>query len=251
MTRSDIQEVFTGVYPFELVDSMLASYERALAEYKKAHWQYFGNEIGQFVEVARRMIEYQLDNKYTPLSTKLPIFNEGVLKAWEKYDSKYLEEYRIVIPRCLYSMYCIRNKRGMIHKNHIDPNRMDATMLLGSTKWVLSEFLRLISTLTFEETETVVNSIMSKETSIMWDTGSCIRVLNTKMASKDKILCLLYTKDGMTDTELQVAIEYKNFSDFKKILRILHKNRLIEYQVPKCILSPLGIDRAEKLFETS
>ena len=74
MTRSDIQKVLTTAYPAELVDSMLTSYENALAEYKKEHWQYFGNEIGQFVEVARRMIEYQLDNRYTPLAKKLDNF---------------------------------------------------------------------------------------------------------------------------------------------------------------------------------
>ena len=55
MTRSDIQKVLMTVYPAELVDSVLTSYENALAEYKKEHWQYFGNEIGQFVEVARRL----------------------------------------------------------------------------------------------------------------------------------------------------------------------------------------------------
>ena len=35
MTRSDIQKVLTTAYPAELVDSMLTSYENALAEYKK------------------------------------------------------------------------------------------------------------------------------------------------------------------------------------------------------------------------
>ena len=99
MTRSDIQKVLTTVYPAELVDSMLTSYENALTEYKKEHWQYFGNEIGQFVEVARRMIEYQLDNRYTPLADKLANFNEKILTAWENYDSKVSEVYRIVSPR--------------------------------------------------------------------------------------------------------------------------------------------------------
>lgn len=248
MTRSDIQNVLTTVYPPELVDAMLTSYENALAEYKKEHWQYFGNEIGQFVEVARRMIEYQLDNQYTPLSNKLTNFNEKILTAWENYDATFSEVYRIVIPRCLYSMYCLRNKRGMIHKSHIDPNRMDATVLLSNTKWVLAEIFRQVSTMSFEETEEIVNSIMIKETSIVWDTGTCLRILDTKMPSKDKVLCLLYMREKMTDAELQNSIEYKNVSEFKKILRDLHKNKLIEYCVPNCILSPLGIARAEKLY---
>lgn len=247
MTRSDIQKVLTTVYPTELVDSMLTSYENALAEYKKEHWQYFGNEIGQFVEVARRMIEYQLDNRYTPLADKLSNFNERILTAWENYDSKFSEVYRIVIPRCLYLMYCLRNKRGMIHKSHIDPNRMDASVLLSNTKWVLAEIFRQVSTMSFEETEEIVNSIMCKESSIVWDTGNCLRILDTKMSCKNKVLCLLYMKDGQSDADLQKSTEYKNTTEFKRVLKALHKEKLIEYTDSKCILSPTGLMEAEIL----
>ena len=247
MTKSDIKNTLTTVYPTELVESMLTSYENALTEYKKGHWQYFGNEIGQFVEVARRMIEYQLDNRYTPLADKLANFNERILTAWENYDSKFSEVYRIVIPRCLYSMYCLRNKRGMIHKSHIDPNRMDASVLLSNTKWVLAEIFRQVSTMSFEKTEEIVNSIIRKESSIVWDTGDGLRILDTKMSCKNKVLCLLYMKDGQLDTDLQKSTEYKNTTEFKRVLRSLHKEKLIEYSDSKCILSPTGLIEAETL----
>lgn len=247
MTRSDIQNVLMATYPAELIDSMLTSYENALREYRRGNWQYFGNEVGQFVEVVRRLIEYQLDATYTPITDKLSIFNERVLTAHEQHDKSISEVYRVIIPRCLYSMYCIRNKRGMIHKSQISPNKMDASLLLANMKWVLAELFRMVSTMSFEETETIINSIINKETTVIWNTGTVLRVLDTKMVSKDKVLCLLYMKDGATDVELQKATEYKNFSDFKKILRALHRDKLIEYDAPKCLLSPLGIERAEIL----
>ena len=248
MVRSDIQAILERAYPEELVDSMLISYEKALAEYKKGHWQYFGNEIGQFIEVARRVIEYQLDGKYTPLTTTLSIFSEKVLMGIEGHSATIPEVYRVVIPRILYSMYCLRNKRGMIHKSNIDPNKMDATVLLGNTKWVLAELFRLASTLPFEETAAAIDSIMCRETSIIWDTGASLRILDIKMAAKDKVLCLLYVKDNQSEHELRRSIEYKNSSEFKRILKALHKDKLIEYSEEKCILSPIGILRAESLF---
>jgi hypothetical protein len=247
VTRSDILLVLEATYPHELADSLLTNYENALREYKKSNWQYFGNEIGQFIEVARRIIEYHLDSKYTPLADKLKNFNEKILIEWENHDSKYPEVYRIIIPRCLYAMYCLRNKRGMIHKNQIDPNKMDATVLLGNTKWVLAELFRMASMLSFEDTEAVINTIMNKETSIVWNTGNCLRILDTKMSAKNKVLCLLYIHDGQADTELQNSIEYKNTTDFRKLLKSLHKDKFIEYSSSKCLISPLGIDIAEKL----
>lgn len=147
MTRSEIKTSLEAVYPQELTDALLTSYEHAIIEYRKSHWQYFGNEIGQFIEVARRIIEYQLSGNYTPLADRLTIFSEKVLISLESHSSTISEVYRVLIPRTLYAMYCLRNKRGMIHKSSIDPNKMDATVLLGNAKWILAEFFRLASTL--------------------------------------------------------------------------------------------------------
>ena len=247
MTKSDIQTVLESVYPHELAESLLTNYESALKEFRKGNWKYFGNEIGQFIEVSYRMIEFQLTANFTPLANKLPNFNERILTAWENYGSTYDEVYRI--PRCLYAMYCIRNKRGMIHKNHIDPNKIDATILLNDAKWILAEFFRLSSTLSFEETEGIINSIMCKENSLIWDTGSVLRVLDTRMSCADKVLCLLYMRNSQTDTELRNSVEYKNPTEFKRVLKNLHAKRMIEYAAPNCTLSPLGIQRAEEILK--
>jgi len=247
MTRSNICTILGAAYPPELVDALLEGYEHALAEYKKGNWQYFGNEIGQFIEVARRMVEYSLDSKYTPLTEKLSIFSENVLTALENHSKTISETYRIIIPRTLYAMYCLRNKRGMIHKSYIDPNKMDATVLLGNAKWVLAEFFRLASSLPFDETADVIDSIMCRETSLIWNTGSTLRILNNKMSAKQKVVCLLYIEDRQADSALQASIEYKNTTEFRRILRTMHRERWIEYSNNTCLLSPIGEEMAEKL----
>lgn len=206
MTRSEIKTSLEAVYPQELTDALLTSYEHAIIEYRKSHWQYFGNEIGQFIEVARRIIEYQLSGNYTPLADRLTIFSEKVLISLESHSSTISEVYRVLIPRTLYAMYCLRNKRGMIHKSSIDPNKMDATVLLGNAKWILAEFFRLASTLPFEETEAIIESIICRETSVVWDTGTSLRILDTRMSAKDKVLCLLYVKDMLRDDASYRAI---------------------------------------------
>lgn len=137
----------------------------------------------------------------------------------------------------------------MIHKNHIDPNKMDATILLNDTKWILAEFFRLSSTLSFEETESIIDSIMCKESSLIWDTGSVLRVLDTKMSCADKVLCLLYMRNSQTDAELRNSVEYKNPTEFKRVLKTLHNKRMIEYAAPNCTLSPLGVQRVEEILK--
>ena len=248
-----IEQVLDVVFPSEIVSPLIISYKKSLIEYRKHHWQYVGNEIGQFVECSRRIIEFRLNNGiYTSFSKKLPIFSSNVLDTWEKTPSTIASEsYRLIIPRVLYSMYCIRNKRGMIHKGHISPNYLDASLLLANQKWVLAEIFRLESKLSFPETEDIINSIINKEIDILWEfeiEGTIIRrVLNTKLNARQKILCLLYTEDKQSEDILLKSIEYSNRSSFHKLLLQLHKERLIEFSNSRCILSPLGINQAESI----
>lgn len=247
METNNIKDILINEYPEELVDSILECYLKALTEYRKGNWKYVGTEIGQFIENCRRMIEYKLNNSYTPLCQILSNFNEKELKNLENESGQV--EYRIIIPRLLYSLYAIRNKRGMIHTSHINPNYMDATLLINNVKWILSELVRLSSNIDFDKSNELINSIMSKENNIIWEVNGKIRILNTKIDTQNKILCLLYYKDNQTDSFLCDMLEYKNFSRFKNILKKLHKERFIEYDNTNCILSPKGKLKAEEILK--
>ncbi|EAC6873271.1 hypothetical protein BSX36_10475 [Listeria monocytogenes] len=247
----EVNKILSQSIPNELVSSLINSYTLSLKEYKKESWQYYGNQVGQFIECARRCIEHLVLGTHTPFNSKLSIFNEKTLLTFENASSSIPEEYRIIIPRILYSMYCIRNKRGMIHKNHIDPNKMDSSILLSSEKWVLAEFVRQNSQLGFDKTFELIESIIVKENLIIWDSGELLRILDTKMKSENKIVCLLYFKDKQHEDELIQSIEYSNPSSFRNILSKLHKERLIEYAKPICSLSPKGVQHAENILSAS
>ena len=219
-----------------------------MLEYRKRDWKNCIATIGQFNEACFRIINLELTGNYIDLATKLPNFTNGILNNWEQYSSKD-EIFRTVMPRILFSMYCLRSKRGAVHLSNIDPNEIDSTVLLYQTKWFLSELIRLISNLPFNETADLIKQIISKENELVWNTGKKLRILSPKLKAKDQILCLLYTKDKLSDKELFDCVEYTNFSLFKsRLLRDLHKKRFIEYEKPYCLLSPIGMLEAEKIF---
>jgi len=173
--------------------------------------------------------------------------NDIELKKWENSSLTKIDEYKLILPRMIFSMTCIRNKRGMIHKNHIDPNKIDARVLLYQMKWVLAEFVRLASQNTFEETARIIDSIIYRETQLIWDGAGTLRVLNNTMRAEDKVICLLYMRDGQSESELRKSIEYVNPTRFRALLMKLHSNRIIEYNSEKCLISPKGSLIAEKL----
>lgn len=248
MQINEIENKLKNKYPAELCSAILGAYLKSIAEFRKHNWKYSASEIGAFIENSFRIVQYITQGKYTPINKQMPTFNQSLLNTFENAPTTIDESFRIIIPRILYSMYCIRNKRGVIHPNAINPNRMDSQLLNNSAKWILAELYRLSICTNFESAENIINSIMDKEIDIIWDNGNCLRILDTKIATKNKILCLLYIENKQTSDKLQFSIEYKNKSNFKKILNQLHTQRLIEYQNEECILTPIGERKAEEIF---
>jgi len=67
MHRSNIETVLASEYQPDIIQSLIDNYIRALGEYRKGNWQYFGNEVGQFIECSRRMKEYKHTGIIIPL----------------------------------------------------------------------------------------------------------------------------------------------------------------------------------------
>lgn len=233
-------------FPDELVSKLMDAYENAIRECKKRNWKYFGNEMGRFVEVAIRMIELKTEGKYTNLKDKLAILNENRLKQFEQSQITNSISFRILIPRQLYAMYTIRNKRGMIHINEVDPNYMDATVLLNISKWILAEFVRNSKKIDYDDAVKIIEELIVKENAVIWIDEDIFKILDTHITLEVRILCILYYKNKIGESELFRLSEYSNITVFRKKLKKMHMEQKINYTKDKITISPIGINLAEK-----
>ena len=244
--RAKINKILGSAYDKEIVKNILSSYIEIQNNYLLKKWKASELDAGHFVESVRRAIELELFGSYTPFSKNLPRFNDAVLKKYEQ--GKGSESIRILIPRVLKSVYNIRNKRGVGHVGAISPNEMDSTLILYSVKWVLSELIRIKSTLSIQETQKLINDIVQRQIELLWETGKIKRVLDPKMPAVKQVLVLLLDQSPLYEDKLLDYIEYKNKTNFRKLLKYLHKKRLIEYRKDRfCEITPLGIKEAEKI----
>jgi len=235
-----IKNILTLAYGKEISDAIFDSFSNVEKYYFLHQWETLGLEAGHFVESTRRLLEWELFGHFTPFNTKLSNFNEKVLKSYEQVPKKE-EAFRIVIPRALFLIYTFRNKRGIGHVSDVLANRLDATFILGNVKWVVGEIIRLKSNMDFDETQHMIDKIINRKLSILWDENGITRVIDTSLKKKNQVLVLLYQKGPLLDLELQKIIEYKNTSRFKQVLQNLHRSRIIEYANSGiCTLSPSG-----------
>jgi hypothetical protein len=229
-----------------LVEALIEAYTEIESNYALRKWKARELDAGHFVEAARRLLEFELFEKtYTPIGTDLPRFTDQELKRYEQ--GKGDEAFRIHIPRALRTVYGIRNKRGIAHVGPVSPNEMDATLILYNVKWVLAELIRQASGLSPDATQKLVDTIIERRLSVLWKHGDLTRVL-VSMTAREQILVLLYDKNGQRDDDLLESIEYKSRPDFRKLLKQLHKKRLIELRPNgECFITPTGVLAAEEI----
>ncbi len=237
-----------SAYPAELVDALICAYKEIENNYAIGKWKASELDAGHFVEAARRILDQTLFSSYTPIGKSLVNFQDAELKRYEGADGD--ESFRLLIPRVLKSIYNIRNKRGVGHLGTISPNEMDATLILYSVKWVLAELVRLASGAIADpvSAQQAVNKIVERRLDLIWKEGDIVRVLQTGLHAWKQVLILLYDQNLQTEDTIRQIIEYKNSSDFRKVLKSLHTKRLVEYQLGRpIVITPAGVVEAEKL----
>lgn len=240
------KHILETAYPLEIVEALITSYAEVESNFRLGKWKVSELDAGHFVESARRLLEHTLFGYFTPFSEKIGSFSESTLKKYEQASGD--ESFRILMPRILYSIYCIRNKRGVGHIAAISPNEMDAVYILYATKWVLAELTRKAASIAPKDAEAIVKSIVEREIEAVWDDGESFIILEPKLKLAEKILITLYKRDNIVDGELQALVAYSNRTRFREQLKKLKQDLLIDYRPDKrCKISPLGIARAESI----
>lgn len=232
-------------YPNKLVLALLAAYSEIEINYSLGKWKASELDSGHFVEASRRILEHVLFGSHTPINKSLPGFSDSVIKKYEQASGD--ESYRMLIPRALKSIYNIRNKRGVGHLSDISPNEMDATYILNTSKWVLAEFLRLSSGQDPKVTQDAIAGIVEKKIGLIWKHEDITRILNEKISTRNQVLIILFDATEVNIETAQNITEYKNTTNFKKILKRLHSERFIEFDGARCRITPKGITEAEKI----
>jgi len=233
-------------FPADVCDALLVAYKEIEGNFFIQKWKATELDAGHFVEASRRLMEQELFGVYTPIGKGLSNFNDAELRRYENAAGD--ESLRMLIPRVLKSIYNVRNKRGIGHLGLISANEMDSTLILYSVKWVLAEFVRLATGADPSATQKMMDSIVERRIGVLWKAGGVQRILEKNMSTKDQVLVLLFDSSPRTEEELQQIIEYKRVGDFRKILRALHVQRLIEFFANgQCIITPKGLSSAEAI----
>lgn len=243
----DPKDAFNALPP-TLVADLVDAFQQVVKNYAEHRWEPSELNGGKLCEAAYTILTGYFAGTYEQRAHK-PQDMVSACRNLEK--EKGPRSARIQIPRMVMALYEIRNNRGVGHAGgDVDPNHMDATAVVYMSKWVVAELVRLLHGLTTDEATDLVDVLVEREVALVWRSGEKRRVLATGLSLRKGTLLLLSGITEARETDLASWLEQKRPADYRnKVLRPMHKERLIEYDqaAGTVALLPPGVAAAEAL----
>ena len=204
--RTKLISELSSKFPEELVQDLITSYEKVLAEFRKAAWDETLWKAGKFVENVFRLLYYVVHSK---VLDQVPSMNDLKREFVNLLSDKYQDSIRILIPRISTAMiYDPRSKKGAVHVKPIDPDYLDATLAVSACDWVLAEILRVYHTQETEEIQQIIRSILMRKVPFVEKHGKESFVTIPLGSAEDEVLLLLLdSRDGMDRKSIGASLK--------------------------------------------
>lgn len=240
-----------AVLSASLRDELLLEFQKITRNYRERRWEATELDGGRFSEVAYTILEGYLNGGNFPAKPSKPQRFDQACKQLDQADkNKYPKSARVTMPRVLVALYDIRNNRGVSHVGgEVSANHMDSAYVLHSTQWVMAEFVRMFHDTDLATATSIVDALVDRTIPLMWEVDGVTRILNPKISLSDGTLLLLHSSlNKLTDRILARSLEQDRLANYKRVLRKLHKERLLEYSeiTGLVTLSPTGVSRVEE-----
>lgn len=235
--------------PDGLRTPLLDAFHAILRNFRERRWEPSELNGGKLCEVVYTILRGYVDGKM-PSKPSKPTNMLGACQALEQATA-FPRAVRIQIPRMLISLYEIRNNRGVGHVGgDVDPNPMDARVVVEMAKWIMADLVRVFHGLDTAAAAEFVEGLIERTVPAVWDVGDRKRVLRPELTKKDQTLLLLYSANrAVRDSDLTKWVEHSNASVYRRdVLRLAHRERLLEYdeQSGEVRISPRGIAYVEE-----
>lgn len=250
MSGITVNKALSGL-PALLKEALLEEYRKILQNYLEHRWQPSELSAGIFCEIVYTILLHYPTGTYPNKGKKPSNFVEACRKL--ENVSGVPRSFQILIPRLLPALYEIRNNRGVGHAGgDVDSNPMDATAVVAMCKWTLAELIRVLHSLSTADAQKIADAVAERTIPLIWESGDVKRILNPTLGLKDQLLLFLATTSSQLNTaDLAAWTESRNRDHFRKVLRKLHSERMLNLSASgeKAQVLPPGTTYVEALLK--
>jgi hypothetical protein len=137
----DAISLLVPTFPAKHIKATLNHFENAVNDFGRGDWEDSIAKTGKFVEAILKAVATHCN---VPFESGRKFKADRVMNALGQLaDGSYDDSLRLLIPRACRAIYDIASNRGARHdSDEIDPNSMDANMVVPVSAWVLAEAIR-------------------------------------------------------------------------------------------------------------
>jgi hypothetical protein len=239
--------------PLGLRDPLLKEFNHIVQNYLERRWSPAELSGGLFCEIVYTMLDGYARSAYASSPSKPRDF-VGACRALEAH-THVPRSFQILLPRLLPALYEIRNNRGVGHVGgDVDPNHMDATAVLSMSSWVMAELIRVLHNLSIDDAQQLVDAIAERRIPLVWTGDQVKRVLDPKLSLENQVILLIASSPQKVNvTDLLSWCNAKNKTYFMKVLRGMHKRRMLELSENESLVQilPPGSKAVEQLVQAA
>jgi len=217
--------------PPGLRDPLLEEYRTIVQNFLEQRWLPSELSGGRFSEIVYTILDGHAKKSYAAAPSKPANLPEACKKLESKKLPHIPHSFQILIPRMLPALYDVRNNRNVGHVGgDVNPNHMDAVVVLSMANWVMAELVRVFHSLSIAQAQQLVDALAEVRLPVIWEGENGIkRVLRPELKLHEQILLLVAAcvPDASVDGIIE-WVEHDNTKYVMTTMRKLHAERKIE-----------------------
>jgi hypothetical protein len=248
--RAKVEALLAAQAPAPLVKALLDAYADLKDNFNFEKFRPSELEGGRFAEAAIRIVQHLATGLHDPMARPLPRF-DNIVRALENVPGANAHEsLRVHIPRALFTVYGVRNRRDVGHiGGDVNPNRADAYFVVAVCDWVLAELIRLTFNCPLVEAQGMVDNLVERKIPIIQDFGGFPKILRTDLTIPDRIMALAYRfgANGFSAGDLETWLKpVKRGPLGVALLRLDRDKAFLHRDGEQCCITTTGIRYVEK-----
>ncbi len=251
MTKSKAEQLLTPVFPKKHVTAMLRHFERMADDFQQGEWEDCIAKGGKFIEAALKALWVYV-GEAVPAGKH---FRAGTIMTDLEKKVAHPDTIRLTIPRACRFAYEIASNRGGRHDpDEVDPNEMDANVVVMNCSWTLAEMIRHASkgAADLKEAENLVDSLMKRKYPLIEEVeGRMYFHLKKKTAPDVALLALARRYPNRIDKQELIKTVMRNgFTDPNARMAVKNITRFVDNDGGDQLrLLATGIREAEQIMK--
>jgi hypothetical protein len=251
LKMADFKSLLTPTFPAKHVAAAVEHLAGATEAFGHSDWEPCIAKAGKFVEATLKAVGIHCS---VPFETGRKFKADRLMNGLGNLpDGSFDDSLRLAVPRACRVVYDIASNRGARHDpNEINPNAMDASLVVPVCSWILAELIRFAQKGAVDPSEAaeLVEALMERKYPAVEVVGDRIYLHAKKKSAADVILVALARRHPkrMSREELIAIAQSNGFSKNNANMAVIRVKKFVDRDEDEMmrLLGP-GLRRAEDI----